>query len=214
MPTPEETKAAQEAEAAAQAAAAAAKAEEEAKKKVATSDDPVVLRAELERARKEAAANRVKVRELSEAKRKAEEAALAEQGKHKELAEARGKELDATKAELEQHRKDKEAREAAETAARAQREAQVAAEFAQLPDVVRAALPADASVEQKQVALSTYRVAAGAKAPLTAPVAPRPAGGGSVEEPTSDDFVRAYHPSTPQADRDRLRKKIADWKAQ
>lgn len=217
MPTPEEVKAAQEAEkkqAEAQAAAAAKA------KEGSSTDDVAGLKAQLEKekaerqaANAEAQKHRKRLREIEEQNKKAEEQALVEAGKHKELAEARGKEIEATRQELEQLRSEKAKREAEDAAARAAREAQVATEFAQLPDHVRAGIPADADARSKEIAVNTFRAMSGQKVPTPAPTAPSPSLGGAPagDKPTQDEFARAFHPSTSAEEKARLQKKIADY---
>jgi hypothetical protein len=195
--TPEE-QAAQEAEAQAQAAAAAA---EQAKAKTTTTDDPAALKAELERARKEAAKYRTQARVAAEEKKKAEEAVLAEKGQHKELAEQRAKELEALKLELEPLREFKTAADRAQQEQLAQRASQVDADFASLPDAVRQHIPADADLRTKEIAVLTYRAGTGAKVvtPPT-PTAPRPASGPVNEPPevSGQEWQEMGNPQTPQ----------------
>ena len=200
--TDEEKKAAQEAEAQAQAAAAAAEAE---KAKGGTPappiEDPAVLKAELERARKEAAKYRTQARQAAEEKKKAEEAILAEKGQHKELAEQRAKELEALKLELEPLREFRSAAERAQQEQLAQRAAQVDADFASLPDAVRQHIPADADLRTKEIAVLTYRAGSGAKVVTPpAPTAPRPASGPVNEPPevSGQEWQEMGNPQTPQ----------------
>jgi fused signal recognition particle receptor len=209
MPTPEELKAAQEAEAAAQAAAAAAQAEEEEPEKPVPADDPKILRAELKKVRDEAAAARVKLRELAEKERKAAEEKALTEGKFREVAEQREKRAKELEAELEQSRAKLtafEQREAEETARRA---AQVDAEFAQLPESYRARVPAEADLRTKEVYLAAYREAKGlAPKPPTIPTAaPRPAAPGDLKAPYTPEQLRVFNqiagnPRAPQAKRD------------
>lgn len=200
MPTPEEI-AAQEAEkSAAQAAAeeAARRAAEQSGEDSGLPDDPKVLKQVIAQTRKEAASRRTQANEMKarldamEAeKRKAEETALAEQGKFKELAEQRQKDLEARQAELEQARAKLatfEAREANETKRRA---AQVDADFAALPEEIRAEFP-DADQRTKEVAIKLYQKASGklpTKPPTLPSTAPQPPG--SVDGLLSDaEFAR------------------------
>ncbi len=183
-----ETKAAQEAEAAAQAAAAA-QATEPGKEDVAS------IKAQLEKERAERrAANaeaqkfRKLVREQEELKKKAEEEALAQSGKFKELADAREKRAKELETELEQSRAKVTAYEQREQEEQARRATQVDADFAALPEDIRAEIPADTDLRTKEIAIRTYQKAAGkAVTPPSAPVkkpapalptptVPRPAG--------------------------------------
>jgi hypothetical protein len=220
--TPEEQKAAQEAEAAAQAAAAAAAQEPKTDPPPATTDDPKILRAELERARKEAAQYRTKARDAAEKERKAaEEKALAE-GKFKEVAEAREKRAKELEAELEQSRARLSTYEQQEADARAKREAQVASEFAALPEEIRSGIPDD-DLRAKEIAVSTFRVAKGAKPPppINQPTAPRPAAPDGRPPVTVDDLARAHqirgNPRSSKEDRKAAEETIAKhraWKAE
>lgn len=218
--TPEEQKAAQEAEAAAQAAAATqttVTVETKAATGSSIPDDPKALKVELERTRKEAASYRVKAREAAEAQRKAQEAALAEQGKHKELAETRGKALDEKEKELAELRTFKAEREQRETEERTKREAQVAADFAALPEDVRADVPDDPRA--REVAVRTFQRATGKapppKAPATASVAPappKPAGGVKPPRPTEVEQQK-YASTRDQKLKAELGAKIRAWTA-
>lgn len=161
----------------------------------ANTDDPKALRAELERARKEAAKYRTQAREAAEEKRKATESALAEQGKHKELAEARAKALEEKEKELAELRTFKSERDQREAEERQKREAQVAADFVALPEDVRADVPDD-DLRAKEIAVRTYQRAQGkapSKPPATAAVAPAPAALGGAAKPerfTANDALR------------------------
>jgi hypothetical protein len=205
--TPEELKAAQEAEAAAQAAAAeaarkAAEAEGEEGTGEEGTEDPKVLKQVLSAVRREAASRRVKqaelvekVKALEDEKRKAQEAALTEQGQFKELAEKRGQELEATRQELEQLRTKTATFEAREAEEQKKREAQVAAEYALLPEEIRADIPQDADVRTKEVAVRTYQRASGKappRPPSTPVTAPRAPGSTGVEPPVSEKDERMY----------------------
>jgi hypothetical protein len=177
--TPEEQKAADEkaaleAEAEAQAAAAAAR---------NGTEDVSSLKAQLEKERAErraanaeAAKFRKLVRETEETKKKAEEEALAASGKFKELAESREKRAKELEAELEQSRAKLSTFEQREAEEQARREAQVATDFAALPEDVRADIPEDADLRTKEIAIRTYQRAKGATpAPKPAPRTPPPA---------------------------------------
>jgi hypothetical protein len=228
MPTEVELKAAQEAEAAAQAAAAAAQAANPPAP--LESDDPKVLKAEVERLRKiatangkEAAANRVKLRAVEEERQKAEQDRLASEGKFKELAESRAKEIEGLKQELEPLRSTAATYQQRETEERQRREAQVAADFAALPEDVRADLPDDADLRMKEFAVKQHQKASGQKPrpPTTTPTAPRPASTDS-KPPYTADQISAFNQIVantrlPAAKRDEARaalKKAAAWKAE
>lgn len=190
--TPEEQKAAQEAEAAAQAAAAAEAAKQAEPPPIP--EDPKALRAELERARKEAAKYRVQARDAAEAKRKADDAALAEKGQFRELAEARAKEIEALKSELEPLRSTAATYQQQEAEERQKREAQVAVDFAALPEDIRSEIPDDADLRTKEIAVKTYQKASGQKPrpPSTPVTAPRPAATVSGEPPITPEQERVY----------------------
>jgi hypothetical protein len=199
MPTPEETKAAQEAEAAAQAAAAAQEQKPEKPPTQQTQSREQVLEAELKRARAEAAQYRTKARSEAEAKKKAEEEALAKSGQFKELAEQREKRAKELETELETSRAKLSTYEQREAEEQAKREAQVAADFDALPDDIRADIPADADLRTKQIAISTYRKAKGTAAPAAAAprppsipsTAPKPAALTPPAEVSRDDVAKA-----------------------
>lgn len=218
MPTPEEVKAAQEAEAQAQAAAAAAEAEKSKQNGThqPALEDPTALKAELERARKEAAKYRTQARQAAEEKKKAEEAVLAEKGQHKELAEQRAKELEAQRLELEPLREFKAAADRAQQEQLAQRASQVDADFAALPEAVRQDIPADADLRTKEITIKAYRVGTGAKVITTpTPTAPRPASGttSAPPEPTDVEVMALGDPRTPMKEKREIQQKIDAWNA-
>lgn len=204
---------------AAAAATAAAAAAEAAKKQEGTThtDDPKVLRAELERARKEAAKYRTDARTAAEEKRKAEEAALADQGKHKELAETRAKALEEKEKELSDLRAFRAEREQRDAEERQRREAQVAADFATLPAEIQADVPAD-DIRAKEIAVRTYQRTKGTAAPARpttaagAPPAPPQAAGQKPAFPKAELERLAYLGKKPAPDRAAAEAKVAAWK--
>jgi hypothetical protein len=140
--------------------------------KAETADDRAA-RLEKENAdlRKEAAARRVQAK-------KAQEDALVKEGNYKALADLRAKEADEARAateakdkELEELRKLKADREAEAAAAQQKRGADVDAQIAKLPDHVRAAIPAAATLEMKEVVLAAYSATPGGVTPAR-PAAP------------------------------------------
>lgn len=197
--TPEEQKAAQEAEAAAQAAAAAAA---QAKPPTPTTQTrEQVLEAELKRARAEAASYRQKARQEADAKKKADEDALAKAGQFKELADQRDRRVKELEAELEQSRASLATYQAREAEEQQRLVAQVDADLATLPDAVRADIPPDADLRTKQIAIKAYRAAVpGARPAAPPPTAPRPASGPVAEPPAvSDEEWQEYgNPAVPQ----------------
>jgi len=227
--TPDEQKAAQEAEAKAQAAAAAAQAGKDDTAPPVETDDPKALKAEVERLRKiatangkEAAANRVKLRAVEEQRQKAEQERLASEGKFKELAEARAKEIEAMKQELEPLRSTAATYQQREAEEQQKREAQVAADFAALPEDLRSEIPADADLRTKEVVIRTFQKAAGQKPrpPTTPPTAPVVAALQGSAPVTDDQIARAHqirgNPRSSKEDRKEAEETLAKhraWKA-
>lgn len=175
-----------------------------------------LLEAELKRARAEAASYRQKARTEAEAKKKAEEEALAQNGKFKELAESREKRATELEAELEQSRARLAEYEQREAGERQKREAQVAADFAALPDDVRSEVPEDADLRTKEIAIRLHQRTAGAakpRPPQFTPTAPRPAGFAPSGTLTADEEAQCAqtigNPRASAKDKAEARAKLA-----
>lgn len=192
--------------------------------KVETSEDLQKRLAYLEGESKsrgqEAQSLRKRIRELEAEKKAGEEKALAEKGQFKELAETRARDLEQTRQELEQARGKLSSFEQREAEEQQKRAAQVEADFAALPEAVRAHVPADADLRLKELTINTARAMSGTKPQHPPPpaTAPRPASGPAQEPPrvTDAEMQEFGNPNTPQPRKAEIGAKLAarrDWDA-